>query len=133
MFFNNCSLKVTKNFRSLDFDTLRGPRGALDEVRAPEPKPSKTEPSEGSDGFDLTATPITKTDESRRRRRDLTEKLIEENIEKAGEDGVLEQGTEEKFADAEGVSTFKQKLEWWNTVALLGMAVGCVRNVNAAC
>ena len=98
---------MTNNFRSLDFDTLRGPRGALDEVRAPEPKPSKTEPSEGSDGFDLTAAPITKTDESRRRRRDLTEKLIEENIEKAGEDGVLEQGTEE-FPDAEGVSyTYK--------------------------
>ena len=98
---------MTNNFRSLDFDTLRGPRGALDEVLAPEPKPSKTEPSEGSDGFDLTAAPITKTDESRRRRRDLTEKLIEENIEKAGEDGVQEQGTEE-FPDAEGVSyTYK--------------------------
>ena len=75
---------------------------------APEPKPSKTAPSEGSDTIDLAATaaaPITKTDESRRRRRDLTEKLIEENVESAGEDGTLEQGTEEaQFPDAEGVS-----------------------------
>ena len=90
------------HFRSLDFD-------ALDEVLAPEPKPSKTAPSEGSDTIDLAtaaASPITKTDESRRRRRDLTEKLIEENVESAGEDGTLEQGTEEgQFPDAEGVST----------------------------
>ena len=77
---------------------------------APEPKPSKTEPSEGSDGFELksspsaAAAPITKTDESRRRRRDLTEKLIEENVKDAEEDGTLEQGTEVQFADAEGVS-----------------------------
>ena len=75
---------------------------------APEPKPSKTEPSEGSDGFDLkssAAAPITKTDESRRRRRDLTEKLIEENVDAISEEeGVLEQGTEEQFPDAEGVS-----------------------------
>ena len=76
---------------------------------APEPKPSKTAPSEGSDTIDLAsaaaASPITKTDESRRRRRDLTEKLIEENVESAGEDGTLEQGTEEgQFPDAEGVS-----------------------------
>ena len=76
---------------------------------APEPKPSKTEPSEGSDGFDLkssaAAAPITKTDESRRRRRDLTEKLIEENVDATSEEeGVLEQGTEEQFPDAEGVS-----------------------------
>ena len=76
---------------------------------APEPKPSKTAPSEGSDTIDLAsaaaAAPITKTDESRRRRRDLTEKLIEENVESAGEDGTLEQGTEEgQFPDAEGVS-----------------------------
>ena len=83
----------------------------LDEVLAPEPKPSKTAPSEGSDGFELksspsaAAAPITKTDESRRRRRDLTEKLIEENIKSAEEDGTLEQGTEEQqFPDAEGVS-----------------------------
>ena len=77
---------------------------------APEPKPSKTAPSEGSDTIDLAsaaaaAAPITKTDQSRRRRRDLTEKLIEENVESAGEDGTLEQGTEEaQFPDAEGVS-----------------------------
>ena len=76
---------------------------------APEPKPSKTAPSEGSDTIDLAKAaapaPITKTDESRRRRRDLTEKLIEENVESAGEDGTLEQGTEEaQFPDAEGVS-----------------------------
>ena len=72
---------------------------------APEPKPSKTAPSEGSDTIDLAAAaPITKTDESRRRRRDLTEKLIEENVESAGEDGTLEQGTEDQFPDAEGVS-----------------------------
>ena len=78
---------------------------------APEPKPSKTAPSEGSDTIDLASAaaaanaPITKTDESRRRRRDLTEKLIEENVESAGEDGTLEQGTEEgQFPDAEGVS-----------------------------
>ena len=87
---------------------------ALDEVLAPEPKPSKTAPSEGSDGFELKSAPaaaaaadvpITKTDESRRRRRDLTEKLIEENIKSAEEDGTLEQGTEEQqFPDAEGVS-----------------------------
>ena len=86
------------HFRSLDFD-------ALDEVLAPEPKPSKTAPSEGSDTIDLAAAaPITKTDESRRRRRDLTETLIEENVESAGEDGTLEQGTEGQFPDAEGVS-----------------------------
>ena len=78
----------------MDFD-------ALDEVVAPAPKPSKTEPSEGSDGFDLKSTaPITKTDESRRKRRDLTEKLVDES---EVEDPILPQGTEEQFPDAEGV------------------------------
>ena len=79
----------------MDFD-------ALDEVVAPAPKPSKTEPSEGSDGFDLKSTaPITKTDESRRKRRDLTEKLVDESEEE--EDDLLPQGTDEQFPDAEGV------------------------------
>ena len=81
----------------MDFD-------ALDEVVAPAPKPSKTEPSEGSDGFDLKSTaPITKTDESRRKRRDLTEKLVVEDKAEE-EEQILPQGTDEQFPDAEGVS-----------------------------
>jgi hypothetical protein len=90
-----------KRARSLDFDAI-----ALDDVKAVDPPASKTEPSEGSDGFDLSksASPAVIA-KDRRRRRDLSEKLVEETESVAEKkiDAVQEQGTEE-FPDAQGVS-----------------------------